>query len=72
MADSDGSVRREEYNTERLNDVRDRVSRMEGRLESLASKEDVANAKFHLTVSWAGTVVAVVAALGSILGNFLS
>ena len=44
---------------------------MEGRLESLASKEDVANAKFHLTISWAGTIVALVAALGSVLGNFL-
>ena len=47
------------YHVERLDDVSTRVARIEGKLESVATKEDVANAKFNLLASWVGIGVAI-------------
>lgn len=66
MAESSGAVRREEYNTERLEDVRDRVARIEGRLDSLATREDVANAKLAMYIAYTSIGVSILVAIGTI------
>ena len=45
------------YYNERLDDVHTRLARIEGKMESLASREDLANAKYHLLSYWIGSVL---------------
>ena len=55
---------------ERLHDVGIRLARIEGKIESLATKTDIAttetliaNAKYSLTIAWIGIGVAVLLGL---------
>ena len=50
------------YYNERLDDVHTRLARIEGKMESLASREDLANAKFHLLSYWIGLGLAITVA----------
>lgn len=59
------------YDVERLDDVRDRVARIEGKMESFATKEDVANAKVALIFLWVGAGAAILAAAASLAGALL-
>lgn len=59
------------YHLERLDDVRDRVSRIEGEMKSFATKEDVANAKVALIFLWVGAGAAILAAAASVAGAVL-
>ena len=59
------------YHLERLDDVRDRVSRIEGEMKSFATKEDVANAKVALIFLWVGAGAAILAAAVSLAGAIL-
>lgn len=70
MSDSNGSLRSEGYHIERLDDVLTRVARIEGKLESFATKEDVANAKYAMLIAWVGISVAVLTAIVSIALRF--
>ena len=58
------------YHIERLDDVRERLSHMEGRMESFATKEDVANAKLAVILLWVGAAVMVLSAVVSALIRF--
>ena len=58
------------YYNERLDDVQTRLSRIEGRMESLASREDLANAKYNLLSYWVGLALAIVVGIVNII--FLS
>lgn len=48
------------YYNERLDDVNTRLARIEGRMESLATREEVANAKFNLLAYWVGLGLAII------------
>lgn len=53
LADHDnGSPEPLRYHVERLDDVRERLAHLEGRMESLATKEDIANAKIAMMTLW--------------------
>ena len=67
MSDSNGSLRSEGYHIQRLDDVLSRVSYIEGRLEALATKEDVANAKYALLVAYISIGISVLVAVGTIV-----
>ena len=71
MAETNGSLRSERYQIERLDDVRDRVSNIEGRLEelikTLATKEDVANAKLAMFIAYIGIGMSLLIGIGSIV-----
>ncbi|MDE2816595.1 MAG: hypothetical protein OXM03_01585 [Chloroflexota bacterium] len=67
MSDSNGSLRSEGYHVQRLDDVLARVSYIEGRLEALATKEDVANAKYALLVAYISIGISVLVAVGAIV-----
>ena len=58
------------YHTERLDDVSTRLARVEGRMDSLATKEDVSNAKYGMLLSWIGIAIAVLVGIGTILARF--
>ena len=58
------------YHTERLDDVSIRLARVEGKMESLATREDVANAKLYLVVAGIGIIVAIVVGAISIVVKF--
>ncbi len=55
---------------EHLGDVRERLSNLEGRVDEsdkrLATKEDVANAKFHLMAAGTAAGVAALSGLGTL------
>ena len=59
------------YHAERLDDVSTRVARMEGRMDSMATKEDVANAKVYLLLAAAGILVAIGTGVVSIIVRFV-
>lgn len=67
MSESNGSLRSEGYHLRRLDDVHTRVAYIEGRLESFATKEDVANAKYALLVAYISIGISVLVAVGSIV-----
>ena len=60
-----------EYYVARLDDVLDRVARIEGEMKSFATKEDVANAKVVLIFLWVGAGAAILAAGASVAGAIL-
>ncbi len=71
MSDSsNGSLRSEGYHQQRLDDVHARVAYIEGRMESFATKEDVANAKYALLVAYISIGVSVLVAIGTIVVRF--
>ena len=70
MPERNGPLRSEGCHIERLDDVVARVARIEGRLESFATKEDVANAKYAMLIAWIGISVAVLTAVVSIALRF--
>ena len=47
------------YYDEKLDDVSTRLARMEGRMDGMATKEDVANAKLNMVMMWVGFAVAI-------------
>ena len=55
------------YYNERLDDVRTRLAHIEGRMESLASREDLANAKFNLLQYWIGLGIAITLGVANII-----
>ena len=61
-----GNVRVGGYYDERLDDVSTRLARMEGRMDAVATKEDVANAKLSMVMMWVGFAVAIVISLVNI------
>jgi hypothetical protein len=58
------------YHTEKLDDVSTRLARIEGEMKSLATKEDVANAKFNLLATWVGIGVAIAVGVAGIVARF--
>ncbi len=58
------------YHVERLDDVSTRLARLEGRMDLMASREDVANAKYSMTLAWIGIAVAVLVGAVSIAVRF--
>lgn len=64
-----GSARSETYHVERLDDVNTRLSRIEGRMESLATKEDVANAKIQLYTVWGVAAITVIIGIANVLAR---
>ena len=58
------------YHTERLDDVSTRLARVEGKMDGLATKEDVANAKYGMLMYWIGMAVAVLIGIGGIVARF--
>ena len=71
---SDSNPQPSHYHVGRLDSVSDRLSNIEGKMGSLATKEDLANAKFTLLVSWvtigAAVGVAIVSAIAGIVIRF--
>ncbi len=70
MATPSNGNREAEYYRTRLDDVnksvadlKAQVARIEGRLESVATKEDVANAKFALVVAWSAALLTALIAV---------
>ncbi len=51
------------YYDEKLDDVSTRLARVEGRMESVATKEDVANAKLSMVMMWVGFGIAIMLSL---------
>ncbi len=39
-------------------------------MESMATREDVANAKYQVTVAWGGAIVATLGSIGSVISRF--
>ena len=67
----DGSARSDTLIVEQIAGVRERLSNIEGQMKSLATKEDVANAKINL-VQWALPLfAAILAAVVIVAGNAL-
>ncbi len=60
------------YQVERLDDVSRRLSCMEGRMESFATKEDVANAKLQMMITWVGVGITILITVGTIAIRFWS
>ena len=58
------------YQVQRLDDVSTRLARLEGRMDLMASREDVANAKYSMTLAWIGIAVAVLVGAVSIVVRF--
>ena len=69
MAGSKNQGSRHDYHQERLDDVNTRLSRMEGEFKSLATKEDLANAKLSMISFWIA-VGAMLTAIASVLLRF--
>ncbi len=59
------------YHTERLDDVDTRLARIEGKMPHMASKEDVANAKLFLYLSWTGAAISLLVGLGLIAARLV-
>lgn len=72
MANGNGSLRDDAYRTERIDDVHNRVARIEGRIEFLASKEDVANVKYSLLLAGISILISVSVGVISVLVHLLS
>ncbi len=51
------------YTVGRLDDVSTRLARVEGEMKGFATKEDVANAKLQMTLTWVGIGVAILVAV---------
>ena len=49
MSENNGGRRSESYQVEQLDDVRDRVARLEGRAENFATHGDVAKLETRMT-----------------------
>lgn len=60
------------YQVERLDDVSRRLSYMEGKMDSLATKEDVANAKLQMMITWVGVGITILITVGTIAIRFWS
>ena len=54
------------YHVERLDDVSTRLARLEGRMDSFATKEDLSNAKYNVLVAWIGFAIAIIVGAFSI------
>ena len=68
---SDGDdFRLRSYQVQRLDDFSTRLARLEGRMDLMASREDVANAKYSMTLAWIGIGVAVLVGAVSIVVRF--
>ena len=68
MVDSqDGPVQPGSYHVGRLDDVRERLSSVETALKSLASKEDVATAKFAMLATIVAMSISAVAAIATVI-----
>lgn len=65
-----GGLRTEGYHVARLDDVSTRLARVEGRMDSLATKEDVSNAKLHMLLSWIGIAIAILVGAASVILRF--
>lgn len=63
-------IRDNTYHVERLDDVSTRLARLEGRMDLMASREDVANAKYSMILAWIGIAVAVLVGAVSIVVRF--
>lgn len=73
MASRDvNAPRPDSYQVERLDDVSNRLSHIEGELKGMATKADVANAKYSMLLAWLGLGMAVVVGAASIIIRFLS
>ena len=64
------SPRFADYQSERIDDINTRLARLEGRMESMATREDVANAKYSTMMAWIGIGIAVLVGLVSIIVRF--
>ena len=69
MRRANGSSRESTYHVEQLDHLRERVARLEGEKEAFATKEDVANAKIQMYVSWVGSGIAILVGVGVILAR---
>ena len=58
------------YDTRRIDDISTRLARLEGKMEAMASKEDVANAKYTMTMAWIAMAVAILVGVVSIIVRF--
>ena len=52
------------YNTRRIDDIDTRLARLEGRMDLMATREDVANAKYSTMMAWIGIGIAVLVGKG--------
>lgn len=72
MVDGNFSYRDDTYQTERLDNLYDRVSRMEGRMEHLATREDVSNVRYSLLLAIMSILLSLFAAAISVFVHLLS
>ena len=59
------------YHQERLDDLSGRLAFIEGRVEGFATKEDVANAKLQMVITWIGAAAILFAAVINLVMTIL-
>ena len=62
-----GDLRVGGYHAEKLDDVSTRLARIEGKMESFATKEGLSNAKYSMMMSWIGLGIAILVGAASII-----
>ena len=58
------------YHTQRLDDVSERLARLEGKMDSVATKEDVANAKVAMILAFVAMAITVLIGIVGIVVRF--
>ena len=66
----DGDLSVGGYHVERLDNVSNRLSYVEGQMKSMATKEDVANAKLYLIITGVGLLVVFLVGIAGMVARF--
>lgn len=66
-----GDVLPSSYHVERLDDVRERLANLEGRMENVATEAMLERLKTAMLITWITVSVGVFAAFATVIGTFV-